>query len=435
MPPRTPIHRLALLAVVCTAGAICAGIVVAGQDTLFSAPGDSESPTSPTETAARPPHAADEAAPTMIVAEAAPPRLETDEDSDEFEILIIQALEQETRLDVSDVPIRQAIQQLADNTGIPIEIEPGTVDLLPYGSQTILSAKIEGRPLRESLTALLRPIGLTFRAEKRKVLIGPTRPLRRIVRRATWEELAALEMLHTRPWSRELFDSLRFQFQDARAGDFEANRETLLRLAGAVGAGSAAEVLEHACDQYGWAWYPSAKHIAVLTKTKQVERQLETRVSLRYVQTSLGDALLDLAHRAGVLLQMDPGALSMLPPQTAERFSLSIDNATVRQALEVVAGQTGLGYFIEPDGIRLATHTLAAPTTDSGAVSADAALRALKANPIVGQITVPNPDGSSFAFFIRENDLPPEVSEMRKAKIRDAVNDIRRSLAAEQPQD
>ena len=62
-------------------------------------------------------------------------------------------------------------------------------------------------------------------------------------------------------------------------------------------------------------------------------------------------------------------------------------------------------------------------------------MQALKSNPIVGQITIPNEDGSSFAFFIREKDLPPEVNEMRKAKIRDAGNQIRKALMAEQPQD
>jgi len=359
-------------------------------------------------------------------------------EDNELEILILQALDQKTALNVQDVPMPQAVQQLADSTGIPIEMEPGTLDLLPYGSKTRLSATIEGHPLRESLAALLHPLGLEFVPQKKRVVVRPTAPLRRIARRATWEELATLGKLYSQPWSRELFESLELQFQDSPADNVDENRETLYRLADAVGAGIAAQVLEHACDQYGWSWHPAGRQISVLTKARQVQQQLQTRVSLRYNQISLTDALVDLTRRAGVLLRMDPGVLSSLPPQTAERFSLSIENATVHQVLEVVAGQTGLGYFIEPDGIRMTTNTLAPANVDSAAAGVDAAaraLQALKANPFVGQITIPNEDGSSFAFFIREKDLPPEVNEMRRAKIHDAINRIRRSLLKEQPQD
>ncbi len=436
MPLDTFIHRPVLSAAVFLAGVTCVALAVTrGEDTLFSAAADLEPPTITTGAAAGSAASPQAARPLTVLAQAAPRGARPDEENDESEIRVIQALDQRAALNVNDVPLREAIRQLAEAAGVSIEIEPRTLDLLPYGSKTIVSAKIEGRPLRDTLTALLRPLGLTFRPDKGKVSIVPTRPLGRVVRRATWEELATLEMLHSKPWSRELFESLHLQFQDARAGDFKTNRGTLFRLAGGVGDGSAAEVLEHACDQYGWAWYPSGDHIAILTKTMQVERQLETRVSLQYVQTTLSDALLDLADRAGVLLQIDPGALANLPPQTAERFSLSIDNATVRQALEVVAGQTGLGYSIQPTGIRLTTNPLAPPPSDGGSAGVDAAIRALRANPIVGHITIPNEDGSSFSFFIREDDLPPEVKEMRKAKIQSAINDIRRSLLAEQPQD
>jgi len=365
-------------------------------------------------------------------------------ENDEFEILIIQALDQPTNLKVEDMPIRRALQELGENTGIPIRLAPGTTDVLPYGSQTkLLSATIENRPLRESLTALLQPLGLEFVPTRKEVLVRATAPLGRIARRATWDELALLQKLHTQPWSKELFDSLRFQFQDQPPATVTANRDLLGRLADQVGAGSAAEVLEHACDQHGWTWRPAGTLIVVLTKAKQIERQLQTPVSLRYVQISLSEALADLAHRANVLLRFDPGALTSLPPQTAERFSLSIENATVRQALEVIAGETGLSYFIESDGVRV-THGVAPPPTGSAptgslAAQAEATARAtaaaLRSNSIVGHITFPMPDGSSFSFFVRRNDLPTEVNEMRKTKIHDAINDLRQRLHAEQPKD
>ena len=363
---------------------------------------------------------------------------------DELEILIIQALDQPTTLKVEDMPIRQALQKLAENTGIPIRLAPGTTALLPYGSQTkILSATIENRPLREGLTALLQPLGLEFVPTRKEVLVRATDPLSRIARRATWDELALLQKLNAQPWSKEFFASLHFQFQDQPAGTETDNRDLLGKLAEQVGAGSAAEVLERACDQKDLTWYPDDNVIVILTKIKRVERQLQTPVSLRYAQVSLSEALADLAHRANVLLRFDPGALTSLPPQTAERFSLAIENATVRQALEIIAGETGLSYSIEPDGVRVTHNKVMSPTGSAPSTSlaaqaeatAQATAAALRSNSIIGYFTFPMPDGSSFSFFVRRNDLPPEVNELRMDKINNVINDIRQRLHADQPKD
>src|SRR4029453_10532543 len=151
-------------------------------------------------------------------------------------------------------------------------------------------------------------------------------PLERLARRATWPELAQLEMLQTKPWSKDLFASLKFQFQDSSTDDLNVNLETLRKMADAVGTGSAAEVLEHATDRFGWTWYVTEEAIVILSKPRQIERQLERRVSLRYSEGNLKDVLLDLANQAGVLLRMDPGVLSNLPAN-ADRITLSIDRS------------------------------------------------------------------------------------------------------------
>jgi hypothetical protein len=357
----------------------------------------------------------------------------TNPEDDESDIRIIQALDKQINLNVADAGIRDVVQQISAAAGVPIELEPAALDLLPYGSKTLLTATVEHRPAREVLTRLLRQLGLAFRAEKTKVLIVPTEPLRRIARRATWEELGLLEKLSSTPWSKELFDSLQFQFQDARAGYADANRERLWELAGAVGVGTGAEVLEHACDKYGWCWAPSGNVITILSKTRQVEKFLNKRVTVRYNQTSVERALLDLANQAGVLLQIDPGALASLPAQTADRFTLSLENQTVRQALEVIAGQTGLSYSIEPSGVRIAANTTTAPSATDITTAAELAAKAARSNSVVGQITIPNPDGTSFSFFIRENDLPAEVNKMRTAKIKGIIKQFEQALSAEQP--
>lgn len=406
--------------------------LAAGQDTMFTV--DQEM-TEPSSDPLSPPPAVPH---IVVLAQATPPAVEIQEPDDDAEIRIIQALEKPIDLKLENLELRSVIRALAKAADVPIEIKTGTLKLLPYGSKTVIQTlDIEQKPLGAALTDLLGRLGLTYKVESQRLAIVPTKPLRRIVRRATWEELTILHKLRSKPWSRELFLSLQLQFQDARTGDFETNREQLLRLAETVGGGSAAEVLEHACDQYGWCWHPSGKFIAVLTKTRQIERQLDTRVSLGYVQTGLREALLDLTNRAGVLLKIDPGALAKLPPQTSERFSLAIENATVRQALEVVAGQTGLVYAVEPDGLRFSASTAPPPSPGSQVTdSATAAtIRDYRSNPIVGEITIRNADGTPFSFFIREDDLPPEVNEMRKAKIHEVVNEIRRVLFSQQQPD
>jgi hypothetical protein len=108
--------------------------------------------------------------------------------------------------------------------------------------------------------------------------------------------------------------------------------------------------------------------------------------------------------------------------------------------LEVIAGQTGLSYFIESEGIRITSNTLTAmpgtgPAGPPSQGDAASELRALRANLIIGEITIPSDTGTSYSFFIREKDLPLEVNELRKHKIRSAVNEIRRLLFSEEKQD
>jgi len=346
-------------------------------------------------------------------------------EQDAARVLIAQTLDRKTDLHLDNVPIEKAIRQLSKNTGIPIKIAKGTLSLLPYGSKTELSATIQRRPLRESLYALLRPLGLKFRCTHECVVIEPTRSLRRIARRATWDELATLEKLHSKKWSKELANSLRFQFRDSPAHDAEENRKILYRLAASVGAGPAATVLQQACDLYGWIWHPYGKAVVILSKTRQIEKLLNRRISCHYVKKNLRDVLLDLAARAGVLLHMEPAVLASLPPAKANRFSMKAENLTIRQALEVIVGETGLNYVIESDGIRIVASVLTPVLGSSQAnVTAQATVQALRTNAIVGQITLPGEDDLSVAFFIRENDLPPEVNELRKTMIQRVANTI-----------
>jgi hypothetical protein len=252
-------------------------------------------------------------------------------------------------------------------------------------------------------------------------------------RRATWEEVDLIKNLYATKWSKELADSLQFQFQDMSSADAEANRKKIYDLAGSVGAGNAAHVLEYACKQYGWAWFPEGNAIAFRTNARQTEKQLERTVSAQYNEVQLKDVLLDLVvGHAGLELKMEPGVLSSLPTQQAERFRMTLENVTVRQALELIVGETGLAYFVEPDGVRIASTSFGPAASTGASRESDVAAQtvaAMRSNPIIGQITIPGENGSSYSFFLREADLPPEVNQLRLQQLQYAAERMRDVLS------
>ena len=366
------------------------------------------------------------------------PASDAQDASDDHEIRAVLALDGRIDVRVEDQPLAQALQKMSEQADIPILLTSQSARYLPYGWQTRVSASIQDCTLREGLTALLRPLGFFFAATPEGIAVEPRPQLRRMGRRPTWDDLDTLAPLLRKDYSEALFDELQLQFRDIPAADGDANRRSLRERANAVGSGTMVEVLEHACDEQGWTWYPDGARIVVLPKTRQIERQLDKRISLRYTHIHLTSALADLADQAEVLIRFDPGVLADLPPQTTERFSLSIENATVRQALEVIAGETGLSYVIEQDGLRItrppAATGVATASPDSTA-DVQAAVAAMRTNAIIGQLTFPMDDGTSFSLFIRENDLPHDVDTLRKGKITETINRMRHQLHRELQQD
>ena len=62
--------------------------------------------------------------------------------------LINEALDKQQPLQLEGT-LPQAIQTIAEKTGVRIEIAPGAYDLLPWGEQTTIKARIENQTLRD----------------------------------------------------------------------------------------------------------------------------------------------------------------------------------------------------------------------------------------------------------------------------------------------
>src|SRR6478609_9465454 len=51
-----------------------------------------------------------------------------------------------------------ALQEIKKRTGVPIELAPGVLDLLPWGEQTHIDAKVSNQTLRQAVSAIARKL-------------------------------------------------------------------------------------------------------------------------------------------------------------------------------------------------------------------------------------------------------------------------------------
>src|SRR5256885_1770961 len=109
--------------------------------------------------------------------------------------LIAQQLDQPYKADFKNQPLPQVLKDIGNATGVRIEPSAAVYDLLPWGDQTTISAKIDNQTLRQALEAMTRKLGLTFVLKENYVELQPAPGLGRLGQRATLEELKCLDVL------------------------------------------------------------------------------------------------------------------------------------------------------------------------------------------------------------------------------------------------
>jgi hypothetical protein len=82
---------------------------------------------------------------------------------------------------------------------VRIEATPAVWALLPWGDQTNITAKIENATLRDALEAITRKLGLIYVLKDQNIELQPMPALQRLGRRATQQELKALDQLASTP--------------------------------------------------------------------------------------------------------------------------------------------------------------------------------------------------------------------------------------------
>lgn len=338
--------------------------------------------------------------------------------------LINEALDKQVQLDVKDT-LPQAISQIRDQTGVPLHVAPEVYDLLPWGDQTNITAHIENQTLREALTAMTQKLGLTFEMRDEQVVLVPLPALARLGRRSTVQELAALDLLASTPLNtpadrmteKQLAAAVDQKLADLKSPFAIDNRPAdnivLDQPVSVARNATLLDALESLTRQTRATWYPWGKSIVIVMKEEQVANQLAKLVTVHYPGTEVGQVLAELAQKAGVPFEIEPGSIQKIAPEF-RRVKLDLYDASISSALQAICGFTGLSYVVNDKGVYIWNQT-------------STAAQAPARDPILGMVQLDN----GMQLLLPQSQVPPDVREYLKAKQTKEIEKIREQMKEE----
>ncbi len=345
--------------------------------------------------------------------------------------LIEQALDEPAKITLDHMKLGDAIRVITEQTGVKIFMAEEVMNLVPHGADTtVQKVEIANIPLRQALTELFSPLGMTFLVRENHLEIVPKEPLKCLGRPPNWTELETLAALSSvepglDPDALASLES-RMQFQVPIPGAWAVLSEMIRN----VGAGPGDEVLTAACRNLGWAWSLLDRRIVVTPLEEQIRRQLRQPISLRMNNRPLFDVMLAVGRRTNVNVRAEPGALASLPIPMQRNFSLNAARQPAEQVLDSIAAYTGLGYLIEPDGILFYQPMGGGGRFPNGMQQPE---RAPATDPYVAKMVIPLANGKSIEWLIRRSELPEDLRRMRERDLTELFEEVRRRDAARQP--
>lgn len=322
-------------------------------------------------------------------------------------------------LQLESQTLAAVLETLSKRAGVRFDIDDDTYATLPWGRDTRLATlKLSGASLRAALDEILKPLGFVYSIGENSVRIVPSDALARINRRATWDDLHYLQMLNSTPCTQQNLAKIKFQYRITT----KTNAPQLLgNQFKRAGDGTIAQILDVATRALGWTWFPDQDHVVILSAQAHIAHNLARTVTARYNQMGLAHILLDLADKADVPIFLEPGLMLKLPPNTANNYTLLLQQTTVRDALELICAETGLAYQILRDGISISL----APDAKGNAAGARN-----RGDPYVARIVVPAKNGNyNYEFLIRESELPQDVREYRGQMIDEMIEKVRLDMS------
>lgn len=333
--------------------------------------------------------------------------------------LINEALDKPIQLDLNTT-LPLALKAIEEKTAVPLRAGQSVYDLLPWGDQTKLTAKISNQSLRQALTAITAKLGLRFFVGDDAVELRPIPALDRLARRVTVEELGAIDDLANRTYAgngglvtvQKLAADLDTGLSSGKSHYVIENRVTddaarqEVRLPRGV---SYLDALEEIHRQTRTTWYPVGKNITLVPKEELNRTLLARPISMRFQGVDVSQVLTELSRRSGVDFNIEPGAVQRIPPESRV-IRLELENASTKQALESVAGFTGLGYVQNENGVYVWN-----PAANPVARRPDKTVAMIQLN-----------DGTQ--LLLNENDLPSDVRQYLQTRKEKAIAAIREQM-------
>ena len=324
--------------------------------------------------------------------------------------LINQELDKLVQIQVDGV-LPQVLKTIEEKTGVPFVVSDAVYSQLPWGDQTSVSARVENQTLRQALTAITRRLGLTYTLESQAVRIEPMPALARLGRRSTVQELEALNLLSStelgqtgdRATVQQIVTAANQKLQAMKSRfSIEFRPGGLIKpddsapLAHGDTIADALDSLEKETDA---TWYPWGNAVLLVPKEAMVRNQLQKTINTRFSAEDVTQVLAQLSELSGTHFQLEPGAIQRIPPEY-RTITLRLENATVRDAMESLAGITGLGYVVKGGSVYIWNESPAGSASGS------------RLDPVIALLQLDN----GMQVFLRDKDLPPDIREYAEHK-------------------
>jgi len=332
--------------------------------------------------------------------------------------LVEEALDQNAReISILGQPIRTALTQLGEQTGLRFVLDESAVDWMPYGQRTRVSLVINDITLRQGLRQMFDGLGLAMRVVGDKVRVEPAPVLDRLGRRLTYDEMSLLQNLAARKWAQLDESAKTVQFRGLTGSELRQSLESAISQ---VRAPNALRELESATQSLGWYWIPEGHTVVVYSRTEDVWYRLRREIDLDYRNAPLDDVLIDLGNRVGVTVMFEAGVLDRI--QAHERtVDLVHRRTTPLQTLERICGATGTCFEVLEHGVLIGK-----PTDESARPAVGGAMRRGAAR-VVAILRVPvGQDGTTVEFPFYEDAVPPEFLRLLDEKLPAVLEELRR---------
>jgi hypothetical protein len=352
--------------------------------------------------------------------------------SQETAALINQALDQRVHFSwETPQPMPQVLEAIREQTGVPLEVHPSVYELLPWGQQTTIQATLHNLTLREALRAVTRQLGLTYVLREEVIQIRPMPALARLGRRSTASELQLLALLAREPMNLEtdrptvaqLIEAVDQRLMQHRPVAEEPPPFDVEHRAHAVVPddqvvfvprnATMMAALESLAAETSATWYPWERSVLIIPKEQHTRAKLSRTITTRFEGVEVSQVLTELSQRSGVPFTIEPGAVQRIPAESRV-IRLTLENATYIQALENLAGFTGLGFLIRAEDVYI-WHQATLPTP-------------APRDPVVGIITIPE---LGIQVPVTESQVPEDVRQYLRHKTRQELEKVRELMVEE----